>query len=169
MGITTFKFFVFLIISIILYYIFPKKHRWIVLLATSITFFLLAGIYYLILYMLFGIIITYIGARVIDEKIKSEKFKKIILAIVLISIVAELAVLKYINFIPTTINGISSIFNINFTMNTINLLAPLGISYYTLSLIGYMLDVYWTTSKAQKTCIIYLLLSSNDFWSCCSL
>ena len=104
MGITTLNFFIFLILSIVVYYIFPKKHRWIVLLIASVIFFLLAGEYYLILYMLFGIITTYIGTRLIDEKLKSEKAKKITLFIVLFSIIVELAGLKYINIIPPTIN-----------------------------------------------------------------
>ncbi len=159
MGITTLNFFIFLILSIVVYYIFPKKHRWIVLLIASVIFFLLAGEYYLILYMLFGIITTYIGTRLIDKKLKSEKAKKITLFIVLFSIIVELAGLKYINIIPTTINRFTGLFNINFNMTTISLLAPLGISYYTLSLIGYTLDVYWTTSKAQKNIFKHALFT----------
>lgn len=159
MGITTLNFFIFLAISIIIYYVFPKKHRWIVLLIASIIFFLIAGAAYLILYMLFGSIITYIGARLIDENLKKTKMKKIVLGITLGSIIIELALLKYINFIPVTVNGISNLFNIKFTMQSINLLAPLGISYYTLSLIGYMLDVYWTTSKAQKNIFKHILFT----------
>lgn len=159
MGITTFNFFVFLAVSIILYYIFPKKYRWIILLIASIIFFLLAGAPYLILYMLFGAITTYTGTRLIDENLKSKKMKKLALFITLGTIVIELAALKYINFIPITVNGISNLFNINFCMNTINLLAPLGISYYTLSLIGYTLDVYWTTSKPQKNIFKHILFT----------
>lgn len=159
MSITSLKFFAFLIASIILYYIFPKKHRWSMLLVTSVAFFLLSGAHYLILYMLFGVIVTYIGTRLIDEKLKTEKAKKIVLFITIASIVIELATLKYINFIPTTVNGFTQLFNIGFNLNTINLLAPLGISYYTLSLIGYTLDVYWTTSKAQKNFFKHMLFT----------
>ncbi len=159
MGITTLNFFIFLLASIILYYLFPKKHRWMVLLAASLVFFLLSGAHYLILYMLFGIIVTYIGTRLIDEKLKSEKTKKITLFITIASIVIELVALRWINIIPTTVNSLSNLFNINFSLSTINLLAPLGISYYTLSLIGYTLDVYWTTSKAQKNIFKHALFT----------
>jgi len=159
MGITSLNFFVFLIASIILYYIFPKKYRWIVLLVASIVFFALAGEIYLILYMLFGVVATYIGTRLIDEKLKNLKTKKIALFITIASIVLELAILKYGNFIPTTVNGFAGLFNINISLGTVNLLAPLGISYYTLSLIGYTLDVYWTTSKAQKNIFKHMLFT----------
>lgn len=159
MGITSLNFFVFLIASIVFYYIFPKKHRWITLLVASIVFFVLAGEVYLILYMLLGVITTYIGTRLIDEKLKSQKAKKIALFITITSIVLELAILKYANFIPTTVNGFAGLFHINISLGTINLLAPLGISYYTLSLIGYTLDVYWTTSKAQKNIFKHTLFT----------
>lgn len=159
MSIISLEFFAFLILSFIVYYIFPKKYRWNVLLVTSVAFFLLSGEWYLIGYMLFGIFTTYIGTRLIDEKLKSEKAKKITLFVTIASIVLELSLLKYINFIPTTIKGFSEIFNIEFNFNTINLLAPLGISYYTLSLIGYTLDVYWTTSNAQKNIFKHALFT----------
>jgi len=159
MNITTLNFFVFLIISVLIYYIFPKKHRWIILLIASIIFFLFSGVSILFLYMLFGIIVTYCGTRIIDEKMKSEKSKKIVLLIVLIGIVGELFLLKYINIFPTTINGIAGIFNINLSFGNINLLAPLGISYYTLTLIGYTVDVYRGTSKAQKNIFKHALFT----------
>lgn len=159
MGITTLNFFVFLLISVILYYLCPKKIRWGILLIASITFFLIAGSIKLLAYMLFGIITTYIGTRLIDEKLKNQKAKKIMLVITLASIVVELAILKWCNFIPTTINGFARLFNINFNLKEINLLAPLGMSYYTLSLIGYTLDVYWQTSKAEKNILKHALFT----------
>lgn len=159
MGITSFNFFVFLIASIVVYYVFPKKHRWIILLIASIVFLSLAGTPYLMLYMVWGIVTTYIGTRLMDENLKSQKAKKITLFITIASIVIELALLKYINFIPTTVNGLAELFNINFNMTSINLLAPIGISYYTLSLIGYTLDVYWTTSKPQTNIFKHALFT----------
>lgn len=158
MGITSLSFFVFLILSVIVYYIFPKKLRWIILLVSSIIFFLYSCSCMLLGYMLFGVITTYIGARLI-EKIKNQKGKRIILLITLISIIGELAILKYINIIPGTINAFSSIFNININMKTFNLLAPLGISYYTLSLTAYTVDVYRTTSNAEKNIFKHLLFT----------
>lgn len=150
MSIVSFSFLFFLFISLIIYYIFPRKYRWIVLLISSILFFLISCDYKLIFYLLLGILITYIGARVISEKNLNPKSKKIVLVLTLLCIISELFVLKYINIFPLGMNAIGKLFNINFTFGTINLLAPLGISYYTLSLISYVVDCYWGTCTAQK-------------------
>lgn len=159
MGITTLNFFIFLAISIVIYYLFPKKHRWVVLLVASIMFFVLSCQWQLLILLAFGIIATYMGARLIDENMKTEKSKRITLFITLFSIVGVLAALKYINFIPITINGIAGIFNIDLHFAKFNLLAPLGISYYTLSLIGYTVDVYRKISKPQKNIFKHALFA----------
>lgn len=159
MGITRLKFFIFLLASVIVYYIFPKKHRWIVLLIASLIFFVFACSWKLLVSLSFGIIATYIGTRVIDENLKTNRAKKIVLFITLLCIVGQLVILKYINIIPTTINGIASIFNLNLYWGTFNLLAPVGISYYALSLIGYTLDVYRGTSKPQKNILKHTLFT----------
>ena len=159
MGITTLKFFIFLVVSVVAYYIFPKKHRWFVLLGASLIFFMSACSWQLLLYLTFGIIVTYIGTRLIDENLKKDRTKKIVLIIILLCIVGQLVILKYINIIPNTLKGIASIFNLDFHFASFNLLAPLGISYYTLSLIGYTLDVYWGTSKPQKNILKHALFT----------
>lgn len=159
MGITTLKFFVFLVASVIVYYLFPKKHRWLVLLAASLIFFMSAGSWQMLIYLAFGIIATYVGTRLIGENLKTEKSKKIALFITLLCIIGQLVALKYINIIPTTINGIANIFNIDLHFASFNLLAPLGISYYALSLIGYTLDVYRGTSKPQKNILKHALFT----------
>lgn len=159
MSIVSFNFLIFLIFSLILFYVFPKKYRWIILLITSIIFFLLASSWYLILYFLFGVFVTYIGAIIIGEKCKTDKSKKIILVITLLLIILELFIFKYVNIFTISINGFAKLFNINFSVNTFNILAPLGISYYTLSLISYVVDVYWTTCKPQKNFFKHLLFA----------
>lgn len=159
MGITTLKFFVFLIASVVVYYIFPKKHRWLVLLGASLIFFVTACSWHLLIYLAFGIVTTYIGTRLIGENLKTIRAKKIALFITLLCIVGQLVILKYINIIPTTINGIASIFNLDLHFASFNLLAPLGISYYALSLIGYTLDVYRGTSEPQKNILKHALFT----------
>ena len=99
MGITTLKFCVFLLASAIVYYIFPKKHRWIVLLGASLIFFVTACSWHLLIYLAFGIVATYIGTRLIGENLKTIRAKKITLWITLLFIVGQLVILKYINII----------------------------------------------------------------------
>jgi D-alanyl-lipoteichoic acid acyltransferase DltB (MBOAT superfamily) len=159
MSIVSFYFFVFLFISVICYYIFPKNKRWIVLLLSSLIFFLLASSWKMIFYLLFGIITTYFGTRYMHEKCKTNQKKKVVLILTLFSIVSELFVLKYINIFPLVANTFSSLFSLNLSFKTISLLAPIGISYYTLSLIGYVVDVYRTTCEPQKNIFKHALFA----------
>lgn len=159
MRITSFNFFVFLFLSLVVFYIFPKKYRWFALLGISIFFFVFSSSWKLLLYMIFGIVVSYLGSNIIEKKCKTDKSKKIVLFLTLFLIVGELAILKYINIFPATINLFGSLFNLDIYFNTINLLAPLGISYYTLSLIGYVTDVYRTTSKAQTNILKHALFT----------
>ena len=42
------------------------------------------------------------------------------------------------------------------TFDVQGLIVPLGISYYTLSMVGYMLDVYWRKTTVEKNYLRYL-------------
>lgn len=149
MTITSLYFFIFLIFTTIVHYICPKKFRWISLLVFSAAFFLLSS-WKVSFYFVIGTIIAYVGARFIQEKCQTDKSKRIVLVISIACELFILFLLKYINIIPNTINGFGNLFNVDLHFATINLMAPLGISYYTLSLWGYMVDVYRTTTEAEK-------------------
>jgi len=144
------------VISTLFYYILPKKYRWVSLFITSLIFFCLAS-YQAVLFLVLGVLISYVGARIIEEKCKSEKTRKRAFIITIISEVAELLFLKYANVLPTTLSGFASIFNIHFNFTTLNLIIPIGISYYTLSIISYVTDVYRKAIPAEKNIFKYSL------------
>ena len=159
MSIVSFSFLVFLLITVICYYIFPRKYRWAFLLIASILFFLLSCEWKLLLYLLFGILATYIGTNYLYDKCKTKKQKKITLFVTLFSILSILCALKYINIFPITLNAFGNLFHINFHFGTVSLLAPLGLSYYTLSLTGYVIDVYREAYEPQKNILKHALFS----------
>ena len=90
----------------------------ILLLLASIIIYASFGIQSL-LYVFFSIITTYIAAKYLKIK-----YKKLVLSG---TIIVNLAILVFMKFLPYT----------NFSI-----LAPLGISYYTLQIISYLVDVY---------------------------
>lgn len=149
MTITSLNFFCFLAITVFIYYLFPKKLRWISVLIFSTVFFCLFSLKVAFVF-LFDITITYIGARLIAERIRTSKGKRIVLILSIAAIMSFLFVLKYINIIPNTINLFGRLFQINLHIMTINLIAPIGISYFTLSMWSYLVDVYRTTETAEK-------------------
>lgn len=159
MSIVTFSFLFFLFFSVILYYIFPIKFRWVILLISSIYFFLSFSRGKLLFYLLYGIIISYIGTLIIEKENKSNNNKKLALILTLAGVITPLFMFKYFDIIPITINKFGEIFNIDLYFEKLNLIAPLGISYYTLSLISYIVDVYWGTCLPQKNIFKHALFA----------
>jgi D-alanyl-lipoteichoic acid acyltransferase DltB (MBOAT superfamily) len=150
MTLTSFAFLVFVALSLFLYYSTPLRFRWVTLLTVSLAFFALSSELRSIPFLILGIVIAYIGAWLIGTKCKTASQKKIILAVTLILIITELCLLKYSNFFTNTAGLFGRLFHISVAGKSYSYLAPLGISYYTLSIIGYVLGVYWQTHDHQK-------------------
>ena len=161
MGITSFYFILFYAIVLFLYYLLPGKYQWIILLSASVVYYVLSGNVLLIFYPLFAVMVCYIGINVMSNAKEKEKYlrekgkdpekrRKAALLFVIFSNLAILILLKYINFGINTINGIASWFvTENEIFSGFKWLIPLGISYYSLSLIGYVIDVYYGIAQTQ--------------------
>ena len=129
----------FLPTVLILYFIVPKKYKNLLLLISSLLFYFYGEPKYIIL-MVIEIVLAYFEARLI-EKYKS---KEIFIFSIFIHVLL-LCIFKYTNFLITNINGI---FNTNITL--LNIVLPIGISFYTFQIISYLVDVYKGKVKAQK-------------------
>lgn len=152
MGITSFYFLCFFAVLLLFYYSIPRKFQWGFLLACSVFYCLLAGQGFLVVYPLASAAVCYAGtallARIPAEK--AEKRRGVLMLTVLANI-GILFVLKYVNFFINTIDGIVSFFGgPERIVAGVDFLAPLGISFYTFSLLGYVFDVYYGLSAAQK-------------------
>ena len=110
MSIVTFKFLIFLFASVILYYLLPKKYRWIELLITSAAFIILTVGFKLFFTLVSAVAITYIFTFLME---KFPKHKKKFLILSILMLIGMLGLFKYINFIPLTFNTFGRIFKIN--------------------------------------------------------
>ena len=108
MQFTSFGFLIFFACALIIYYLIPAKMQWVFLLFLSILFYLLSGNGLLILYPLCACAVGFVGICLI-ERAKSPARRRIALISVLILLIGTLFVLKYVNFVINTVNGISSL------------------------------------------------------------
>ena len=157
----------FLPIVMLVYQLVPKKVRPYVLLAASyIFFFLLSG--KLILYCISAtLLIHHFGIWLKNNKSDEEielqnaedkksikkiyqKKRKYILFLGVILLLGMLAYTKYLNFFNININRIFKILNIGIEFKILKILAPIGISFYTLEAISYLVDVYNGKIKAEE-------------------
>lgn len=142
MGITSFYFLCFFAAVLLIYYLTPGKAQWCVLLGASIFFYLTQGEIWLIVYPLAASAVCHYGMRCMAAAEDAGRKKKLFLVVIGLNL-ACLILLKYINFGINTVNGIAGWFGAGEVLKGFAWLVPLGISYYTLTLLGYVTDVYF--------------------------
>ena len=156
MSLVSNLFILFVAASVLIYYLVPRRFQWIVLLAFSYIYYIAGGPRYVV-FILFSTIVTWLLALLIEktEGNGNHKGAKKLLILGLILNFGMLGVVKYTNF---TIENINALFHLHFS--GIELLFPLGISFYTFQSSGYLLDVYWKRCKAERQPFKYALFVS---------
>lgn len=155
MSLVSNLFIIFVAGAVLLYYLLPKKMRWWGLLLTSYIYYLAAGTKYFP-FLLFSTIITYLCGLAIEHEVNQDKKKaKRYLIIGLILNFGMLGVIKYTNFILENIN-----LAFHLELPGMQILLPLGISFYTFQTSGYLLDIYWKRDHAEKNIFRYALFVS---------
>ncbi|MCM1174483.1 MAG: MBOAT family protein [Blautia sp.] len=150
MGITSFCFLCFFACILIIYYSIPGKCQWPFLLLCSIAYYLLTDNGILILYPLVSVAVCYGSIRILAGT-EDVKKRKLALAAAVVLNIGILFLLKYINFVVYTVNGIAGLSGYQGTLlQGMDLLVPLGISFYTFSLLGYVIDVYYGIASPQR-------------------
>ena len=147
---TSFYFLCFYTFILLIYYLIPRKTQWVFLLFASAAFYLLTGNGLLILYPAAACLTAYGAVRVMagTEDVKKRRWA---LAAALLLLIGALVVLKYINFGIYTINAAAFLCGAQGEMiGVFDFLVPLGISFYTFSILGYIVDVYNGIAKPQK-------------------
>jgi D-alanyl-lipoteichoic acid acyltransferase DltB (MBOAT superfamily) len=140
------------------YWVLPGKYRNAFLLLASYYFYMNWNPLYGLL-ILFSTITTWLCAWMLKEKTKQEK-KKVILVFSLLINLGILLIFKYANFITFNINELFSILHIKFEVPVLDVLLPVGISFYTFQAVGYIIDVYKKNVPAEKDLLTYALFIS---------
>ena len=157
MVFTSINYLLFLIMVTFIFFLLPKKAKNFWLLLCSYYFYINWNYKYAFL-MLFSTFITYLSGLLIDKS-KTKKTKKIW---VVTSVTINLSILilfKYYSFIIESLNPILSIFTFEIP-KTLNLLLPVGISFYTFQALSYTIDVYRNDVKIEKNFFNYALFVS---------
>lgn len=135
--------FYFLPIVLVIYYLVPNKLKNLVLLISSFIFYFYGEPKYVLL-MVFSIISTYICGILVD-KYRGTKASKLFLILEIIISIGLLIYFKYANFIIKNIN-----LWLSQKIDLINVLLPIGISFYTFQMLSYVVDTYRGEVKVQK-------------------
>ena len=162
MSVTSFYFLLFYALVLLIYYIVPKKGQWVILLLASLLYYLFSDNGFLIFYPAAAVLVCQAGIRrMVRVRERSEELKKLgkdpqrmcrraLIGVIAVN-VGALFLLKYINFGINTVNAVASLLGGgDGLLAGLSWLVPLGISYYSLTLIGYVVDVYFEIAKPLK-------------------
>lgn len=157
----------FLPLVMLIYQLIPRKARkYVLLIASYIFFFLISG--KLIIYVIISTFsIHHIGLWLTnnrnrekeeleaceDKKVVKKAYAKKRKMILVFGILIQLAMLsytKYLNFFNMNINMLLKSLGIDFAFGKLKILAPIGISFYTLQAISYIVDVYHEKYEAEE-------------------
>lgn len=183
MSLTSFWFLIFTAALLIVYYAVPGKYRWMVLLAASMVFYCWAGIKNA-LYILITAASTY-GATLWMHRLSQRQKqylkehkaelsrearsalkkqckgrRRAIMVLTLVLNFGILCVFKYAHFALAQFNALAALFGGQGIEDTLNLIIPLGISFYTFQTMGYLIDIYWEKYAPEANFFRVLLFVS---------
>lgn len=177
------KLLLLVMIAAVIYYLMPKKYQWMLLLAVSYVFYAASGINTMG-FILFTTATTFLGGFFLEKtaekgrikleegkaeltsekkkaiKAQTKRNKRLICALILVLNFGVLAFLKYFNFTIGNINLILEGIGSGQRLNAMNLLLPLGISFYTFQSMSYIIDIYQGKYAAEKNIFKFALFVS---------
>ena len=149
-------FLIFFPIVILVYFCVPQKLKKIWLLVASYYFYMCWNVKYILL-LLFSTIVTYVTGLLLE---KPKINRKLVVGGSFSINLLILAIFKYYNFFISTISDLCGKAGIEVTIRKMDLLLPVGISFYIFQALGYTMDVYRREIKAEKKFVNYALFVS---------
>lgn len=146
--------FIFLPLTLLLYYLVPVRMKNYVMLAASLIFYAWGEPVYIIL-MILSIILNYFCGQDIYEKRDNARAMKMSLMFGVVMNLLILGFFKYYGLLMDTINAILPI-DIPYRV----LALPIGISFYTFQAMSYLIDVYRKEVKPQENILYFALYIS---------
>ncbi len=183
MSLISVWFLVFSLVLLLVYYAVPGKFRWMVLLAASLFFYCMGGLRSVV-YVFITALSTYLATLGMEHisvrqkqylkahkadlsreqrsaiKAQGKRRRRTLMVLTLVLNFGILCVFKYANFALAQVQAVVGWFVGSGNLNTVNLIVPLGISFYTFQTMGYLIDIYWEKYAPEKNFFRVLLFVS---------
>lgn len=149
------SFLLFLPVFFILYFLLSQnlKYQNYLILVSSIFFYGFWDYRFVALLLLNTVIDYYFGLALFKEK--REKIKKKILFCAIFLNLGILFFFKYFNFFINSFNALSVSIGFHPNINTLNIILPIGISFYTFHSLSYTIDIYHNKLRPTKNYVAY--------------
>lgn len=165
----SYSFMIFFPIVVMIYFVIPKKMRYLWLLFSSYFFYMGWNPKYALLIAL-STVITYVSGILLEDldsphgvgllKGNIIRAKKIVVACSFIANLGILFFFKYFDFVLENINSLLLKFGCSIVEKPFDIVLPVGISFYTFQALSYTMDVYRKDINAERNILRYALFVS---------
>jgi len=153
---TTPEFLVFFVVVLtVISAVKQRKFQHVFLLGASYFFFYFSSNFLIILLIASTLLDFYIGKKIWETKDKTRK--KWLLTASITGNIALLGFFKYYDFAITQFNVLGNYFDLSSDIPILDLVVPIGISFYTFQTISYTIDIYRNQLTPSKTFWEYAL------------
>jgi D-alanyl-lipoteichoic acid acyltransferase DltB (MBOAT superfamily) len=123
------------------YFVFKEKTKYqnVLLLVASYVFYAYANWKILPLLIVSTLVFYYLG--IAAHNAKSEKKKSVLTTIGVVAGLGVLLYFKYTNFFITSFQDLFESIGLQTNLHTLNIILPIGISFYTFRLLSYIIDI----------------------------
>ncbi len=142
----------------LLYFVLPKKTKWIMLLIASY-FFYMCYQAELVFLIVGTTLISWIASIIIEEN-DNKLIRRLCLTLTLVVCFGVLFFYKYFNFLSGSVTGLIEYFGGTPSSVELDLILPVGISFYTFQTLSYVIDVYRGDVKCERNFFFYALFVS---------
>ena len=138
----------------LLYFLLSHKYRWAMLLLASCIFYMaFIPVYILVLFAL--IAIDYTAALFIEKS--TGRRRKLYLTGSIFATCLVLFLFKYFGFFEVNLSVLAQFIGWNYSIGTLNLILPIGLSFHTFQSLSYVIEVFRGRQKAVRNPGIYAL------------
>ncbi len=158
----SYTFLVFFPVIVLLYYTIPKRYAWVFMLFASYYFYMGWRAEYALL-LAGATVSTWVCSIIIDYLVKKGAKawqKNTVMALGIIFNLSILFYYKYFNFGLRAVQAMVSLFNVGYTAPVFDIILPVGISFFTLQALGYLIDVSTNRVKCERNLFKYALFVS---------
>ena len=148
MTFNSWQFLIFLPIVVILYFVIPHKFRWLVLLLASYYAYMSWNPW--LVFLILATTVTSYVSGMLMPKVKKQGVKKLLLWITIIVCLGLLIFFKYFNFLLSSVINFLNLFSMNIHSVALDIILPIGISFYTFQTLSYVIDVYRGKFEPEK-------------------
>jgi alginate O-acetyltransferase complex protein AlgI len=136
MFFNSFLYIIFLGVSVGIFWLLPGRFRFKVLVGCSLVYYAFASFAYLLLIIFLAVFVFIAGKKISRIENNNEKKKWLIGSLLVV-----ILVLVWFKYSTLFFGGIASL--LGFQMSGLNILLPLGISFFTFEFIHYLIEIYF--------------------------